>query len=458
MIYNMHLEQNVIGGIFCLRGFGDAVEAAISSLSIDDFYDQSHKKIYSAIIDCKKRGVAPDVNAVSDHRFCEEHFSYCLELARNTVSGINLVKHSESLRKISELRKTQNRVNEINEIISSNIDLDEKINEIEQLFDLEIGFSGAEIGAKHISSCMPSYVDSLEQRWENPESIVFTTGIRDLDNIFGGGLEIGLHAIAARPKMGKTELMTKMINHFAVDRGLPVYVGSLEMSSNQVIERLVSSFGRVGKTQIKNNFKDEQDYDLAIGAFTTSCGHVGNSDIYIDDRSNNTVRGIRREALKIQKKHGKVGGIFVDYLGLLDSEGRYDRHDLSIAAMTKALKGMSKEFSCPVVMLLQLNRALESRQDKRPMPSDARDSGAIEQDVDSFTVLYRDSVYYEDSPWESITEIIVRLNRHGETGTAYQVLTGHGFVDISLDQVAAIELKAVSKPGKSYGKKTTEDF
>ena len=141
MIYNIHTEQSVLGAIFHLKGFGESVDTAIDMLSIHDFYDQSHKKIYAAILDCKQKNISPDVNVVSDHRFCEEHFTYVLELARNTPSGLNLIHNSESLKKISELRRTQERVNSINEIISSQVDLDEKLKEIEALFDVEIGLA-----------------------------------------------------------------------------------------------------------------------------------------------------------------------------------------------------------------------------------------------------------------------------------------------------------------------------
>lgn len=438
MIYNIHTEQSVLGAIFHLKGFGESVDTVIDLLSVQDFYDQSHKKVYSAIVDCKKKGISPDVNVVSDHRFCEEHFAYVLELARNTTSGLNLIYNAESLKKISELRRTQERVNAINEIISSSGDLDEKLTEIESLFDVEIGFANSKVGAKHISDCMPTYAERMIQRWENPESIVFTTGIDDLDKILGGGYEVGLHAIGANPKMGKTELMGKMVNHFGITRRLPVYVGSLEMPDFQVIERLVSSHGRIDKYEIKNNFPNAHDNDLAFGAFQQSCNDLASTDIYIDDRHENSVRNIRRECLKIVKKHGSIGGIFVDYLTLLNADGKHDRNDLAVASMTRALKGMSKEFMCPVIMLLQLNRGNTGRTDKRPLASDSRESGFIEQDCDSWIGLYRDSVYDTDSAWKNITEIIVRLNRHGESGTCYQQLTPYGFTNVSEDEVARL--------------------
>jgi replicative DNA helicase len=229
------------------------------------------------------------------------------------------------------------------------------------------------------------------------------------------------------------------------------------MPDFQVIERLVSSYGRINKTELKNNFPEMND-DAKMTQYAlhaAACESVGKSNIYIDDRHSNSVSKIRREVRKIVKKHGSIGGIFVDYLTLMEADGKHDRNDLAVASMTRALKGMSKEFMWPVIMLLQLNRANTTRVDKRPLSSDSRDSGAIEQDVDSWIGLYRDSVYNTDSPWKNITEIIVRLNRHGEIGTCYQQITSYGFVDVNEHDVARLVHMEESAPAK---KVKTNDF
>lgn len=462
MIYNEQLEQSILGSIFHLNGYGDAVDECIATLRPSDFYFASHKKAFSIMCALLNKDVKPSLEAVSGHHEYDnddDGFRYITGIAHNTSSGMNLRSWTSGLKKISELREVQERVNQINEIISESSDIDEKLLEIEKLFSAEIGFTANAGGAKHISDCMSSYLDRLQTRWENPESVVFSTGIPDFDKILGGGFEVGLHAIGANPKMGKTELMGKIVNHFAVDKGLPVYVGSLEMPDFQVIERLVSSYGRIDKSQLKNDFPDMNDDSRFTqhALHAAACQSVGNSNIYIDDRHTNTTLKIRRECRKIVKKHGSIGGIFVDYLTLLDADGKHDRNDLAVASMTRALKGMSKEFMCPVIMLLQLNRGNTARQDKRPLASDSRDSGSIEQDVDSWTGLYKDSVYNADSPWKNITEIIVRLNRHGETGTCYQQLTGHGFVDVNEHDVARLVHmeEQVSLP---KGKQKTDGF
>ena len=456
MIYSIGLEQDILGAIMFLKGSGDSVETALDKLTVKDFYARDNKQIFLAMKEIQASGRYPDLALVNEHRFCEEIFLYVMEMVRNTASGLNLIKNVDRLRDFTQLRMVQDRVNTINEIIASNESMESKLNDIDQVLSLDSGLVAGEVGAKHITECMPKYIDKLELRWTNPDEVIFATGIPDLDEIFDGGLEVGLHAIAARPKMGKTELMVKMINHVTVDRKLPAYVASMEMSDDQVIERSVSAIGHVDKSLIKSNFDPAksggEDPEVLRGSFMEACKYLHGTDLYIDDRHDMKVSMIKRECRKILKKHGKIGGVYIDYLTLMQADGAHDRNDLAVASMTRALKGLSKELGCPVVLLLQLNRGCEDRPDKRPIPRDSRDSGAIEQDVDSWIGLYRDSVYNEDSEWGSITEIIVRLNRHGGTGTAYQMLTGHGFLNVAHETIGKLEQRASSKAEEKTNK------
>lgn len=461
MIYNHATEQSIIGAIMFLNGTGQTVEDVFDDVSVSDFYDQVHKRIFSSMHELYSGDVAPTFDDVANHRFNEDDFIYIAEVYKNTSSAVNLKHHVKVLKQNSHLRLVQERTNQINQIISESCEMSEKIDRIDSVFSVDIGFADANVGAKHITECMPAYIDQLEKRWTNPDEVIFSTGIPQLDEIYDGGLEIGLHAIAARPKMGKTELMIKMMTHTTVDRGMPVYVASLEMEDFQVIERAVSTIGKVDKSLIKSNFDPEKsgndDPEVLRGSFTVACQYLNDTNLYIDDRHDMKVSMIKRECRKIYKRHGVLGAIYVDYLTLLQADGTHDRNDLAVASMTRALKGMSKEFKCPVILLLQLNRGCEERPDKRPIPKDSRDSGAIEQDVDSWLALYRDSVYDPESEWGNITEIIVRLNRHGGTGTAYQLLTGHGFENVDPEAIGRVEqslsLKAEAKT-KQFRKDT----
>lgn len=451
MIYNLDLEQRIIGGII-IAGGTMAQSEAFEFLQAEDFYANDHKRIYSCFMAIRASGKTVDADNVTIE-VDDDLFAYTMEQWKNTSGATDLGGWCKELRQYRQIRETQERVNQINEVMFSSGSVPEKLQQIESMFSADLGFHYGADGAKHIRDCSNNYLDELEKRWSSPESVVFSTGVHDLDEIMNGGYEVGLHAIAARPKMGKTELMVKMINHFS-KRG-PVFVGSLEMEDKQMVHRMISQLGRLDKSSIYSNFKDSQNRESDEAALNNAFYQLSQTDIYIDDRYDLSVSKIWRESRKIQKKHGQLSGIFVDYLTLLESDQKFERRDLAVGHMTRSLKAMSKEFGCPVIMLLQLNRGLESRQDKRPMPSDSRDSGSIEQDVDSWIGLYRDSVYNEDSHWKQITEVILRLNRHGGTGTAYQLLTGHGFIDVDQEQVARLVHAEQSKP-QNYSKNTSD--
>ncbi len=459
-MHNVDTEQNLIGAILVLKGYGESVEEVMTTVKPDDFYFTANRNIFSAMLDIQHKGLTIDINSVCEHQYCQENYSYIMDIFKNTASGANILAWCKAIKDLSELRAIQDQVNNINEIISTQIDTEEKLKQIDNLFSVEIGVTNNKTGAVHISECMDKYVDHLEQRWTNPDSIIFSTGIPDLDKIYDGGFEIGLHIVAARPKMGKTELAVKIINHTAKHRGLPVYVASLEMKDTKIVERSVSSYGRISKTSIKNNFENETNQEMAFGAFAKSCQELKNTDLYIHDEVNSNVRKIKRECRRIKKRHGSMGLVMVDYLGLLDHGNDESRHDLNVAKTTKALTELSKEMECPVLLLSQLNRSLESRIDKRPKPSDLKDSGAIEADASSIIFLYRDSVYNHDSDWKMITEVIVSVNRDGGTGTCYQDLTSFGFIDVPIDEVALIQNKEDAKAvNQAFRKqKNTGDF
>lgn len=452
--HNIDLEQRVIGAILIMDGTVTASEI-VSGTSSDVFYANTHKEIWESlkrILDSRGTLTRDDICIdLPDHLF-----AYVMEQYKNTSSASGVQRYVDELINYQKLRETRERIAEIQEVMYSNASVAEKLQGIESMFSADLGFHYGADGAKHIRDCIGNYLDDIEKRWTNPDSVVFSTGVVGLDEIMGGGYEIGLHAIAARPKMGKTELMVKMINSFS-QRG-PVFVGSLEMADYQMVHRMISQCSRLDKSEIYSNFANSQNYEADQAMFDMAVHNLSTRDVYIDDRFDLSINKIWRECRKIVKKHGSISGVFVDYLTLMKSETRFERRDLEIGHMTRNLKAMSKEFGCPVIILLQLNRSLESRPDKRPIPSDSRDSGSIEQDVDSWIGLYRDSVYNESSSWKNITEVILRLNRHGGNGTAYQLLTGHGFMDVDQDTIARLVHEEESKSAPKNSRSGTGHF
>lgn len=463
-LINIPLEENILGSIIFLNGIGSAVDNAFEILTQRDFRTPVTRDLFNLMSRLRERNLTPDINALASEPEMQDPFfhGYTLRIWKNTSSALNLNHWVKTLTEYTQLRDIQERINSINEIITDNTPIDAKLKEIDNLFSVETGLSNTNDGAKHISQSLNNYANFLDKRWNNPDEVLFTTGLPDLDDILGGGFEIGLHAIGANPKMGKTELMAKIIIHFGLTKKLPVYVGSMEMEDHQMVHRFASSHSQVDKQQILKGFEtskiynEQQAEDLRIqeALFRGGIDDLRHSNIYIDSAHNNTVKRIRREARKIQKKHAFLGGIFVDYLQLMNPDDSSERRDLEVATMTRALKGMSKEFECPVILLLQLNRSNTQRIDKRPLPSDSRDSGAIEQDVDSWTGLYRDSVFNLDSKWKNITEVIVMLNRHGDVGTCYQALTSRGFIDVDKMTIE----KIISEENSSSYKNRTSEF
>jgi replicative DNA helicase len=458
------VEQNVLGAILFAGGRGDAVDNAFEILKGTDFCSLPHRKIFSAMLHLRSKGVYPDLMSImtlpEDPDFS---FSYCAELYKNTVSAINLRHFTETLKTYSTIFLYERRMREIQDVLQSTSDVSTKKEAIESMFSAEIGFSVSDGGCKTFKEALLSHLDDIERRWETPDQVWHTTGINDLDAILGGGFEVGLYAIGANPKMGKSELLAKMAAHVGFEKQRPVYIGSLEMIDRQVVQRLLSTFGKFDKRDINKGFRGfdglDPNWDDKQQDYLQFAGGLANSPMYIDDRATIGPRQIRKECMKIVKKHGSIGMVFVDYLQLMKSDSRFERRDLEVGSMTRDLKTLSKELDCPVVMLLQLNRGNTARTDKRPLPSDSRDSGAIEQDVDGWIGLYRESAFDESSPLKGLTEIIVRSNRHGGTGTCYQELTPRGFVDMYPDDVARrMHDNDASQTTQKKYKKSTDDI
>ena len=272
-------------------------------------------------------------------------------------------------------------------------------------------------GLKHISESLGKWLDNIEQiQIDGYDKNALSTGIGSLDDTLGiKKMRRGsLVAVGARPKMGKTAFMMLVGNHIGLDLNLPVANFSMEMPDEEIAERGLSTRAKVDPTvYYQKNVSAEHQ-----GRLDSVFNDYVNSNVYIDDGSALTLAHIKRECRKLRKEKGELGGIFVDYLTLMTAE-KAERNDLGYGLITKGLKNLAKELKCPVVLLTQLNRNLENRPDKRPVPSDSRDTGQIEQDCDLWIGLYKHSVYEQETFYPSLVEILVRLNRHGGTGIAF---------------------------------------
>ena len=310
-------------------------------------------------------------------------------------------------------------------------------------------------GLKHISEALGEWLDNIEQVQEDGyDKNAFTTGVESLDEVLGvKGMRRGsLVAVGARPKMGKSAFMSLVANHFSLNLNESVALFSMEMPSVEIAERAMTNRTTVNPAEFYRKMGNESQ-----GRVDSAFAEMIDSKMFVDDGASLSLSHIQRESRRIRSENGSIGLICVDYLTLMEAE-KADRNDLAYGMITKGLKNLAKELNCVILMLTQLNRGLENRPDKRPMPSDSRDTGQIEQDVDLWIGLYKESVYDEEVCDQGLTELLVRLNRHGGTGTAFVYMKQGFHVPISITDGAFIlnKREAEKKSQQQEGQKNIQ--
>ncbi len=442
-------EQSVIGSLLLIGDMSqDAASRLLEYLRENAFQARSHSLCWRAIRQMASKGQFVDLvtlDAVLTRNGDIEDvggFAYLAELAKNTPSAANAMAYADIVRQGAIRRSVNSKLHNAIALLN---DPDggtvyEKIGLIESELNAltDRANRGRESGLVHVSEIADKWTEDLENRFSNPTaSHGFTTGIAGLDKILAPkNIKPGsLVVLGARPKLGKSALMNMITKHFALEHKLATAIFSLEMPSDQIFERMVSERARVNPSIFYAGANSDTEYARVSAAM----GEYVESKTFIDDTPGIGLAHIQRECRKLGK-HERLGLICVDYLTLMKAE-KADRNDLAYGEITKALKNLAKELNCVVLLLTQLNRSLESRANKRPMPSDSRDTGQIEQDCDLWIGLYRDSVYYPDSALGGLTEAIVGLNRHGQTGTAYLTLINGYFEDASAQDLAKLHEK-----------------
>ena len=416
-------EQAVLGTMM-VDFDSERCQKAMRQLKIESFYSKQHQMIFSQIIELSRKNQPVDLITVSDSMEAKGTLSACgglaylAELAKNTPSMVNVIAYAGIVRDKAIERYTLQKLNDCSAMIyeKSNLSTSEKLSAIQSLFTQidDYNKTGKTLGLKSLNTIADKWTATLEKRLDNSDSARgLSTGIKALDEkLAPKGLVRGsLFVVGARPKMGKTTFEINMARQCAMNEKLPVLMFSLEMQDEQMLENILAQ---------ESGVSSDIFYDGGLGAdseFARVMHHLkelsDTDNIYIDDTPAITLSHIRSESRRMAKAKGQIGMIMVDYLTLMDKEkGDDQRNDLAYGAITKGLKALAKELNCIVVLLTQLNRNLESRGDKRPVPSDSRDTGQIEQDCDYWIGIYRDSVY-NDQADKNLMEIIVALNRHG---------------------------------------------
>jgi replicative DNA helicase len=423
-------EQSVIGSLIRLSDpESNALIKTMGMLKESSFYHQFHRKIFAAI------NVLYRTNAYIDFVTLEaqckrmgedrpELFSYLAEITRSTPSPANVISYAKIVRECAIERFAVNKMQDLIATLSDKTagDVYQRLGLMETaISDINnMSLRNEKGGLKHISEALGGWLDNIEQvQLDGYDKNAFTTGVESVDEVLGvKGMRRGsLVGVGARPKMGKSAFMSLVANHFALNLNEAVALFSMEMPDVEIAERAMTNRTMINPAEFYREMGSESQ-----GRLDTAFSEMVKSNMYVDDGSALSLRHIQKESRKIRAEKGSIGLICVDYLTLMEAE-KADTNSLAYGMITKGLKNLAKELNCVVVLLLQLNRGLESRPDKRPMASDSRDTGQIEQDVDLWMGLYKDSVYNDELPDnDGFTEVLVRLNRHGGTGT--------GFVDM----------------------------
>lgn len=414
-------EQNVIGGLLLLMDLSsEPAQKVFSLLKPSSFCDQELAFAFEVMQRLEARGERADIftieaEAKRDKRYRDSFQRYVAEISNNCPSSANIAAYAESVRHKAIERTAVQSLNHALSLITdrTNGDIFQRIGLAESVLNAINDRAMQKGGLQHVKDIGKGWVgqvtDQVERGFRG-----FTLGIDALDKMLypkrvpSGSLVV----VGARPKMGKTAIMGKILSHYALQRKEAVACFSLEMPNVQIYERLIVGESHVDPEIFYRSANDADDWSRVTGA----ANRFNQSQLYIDDTPGVRLAHVLREARNLHKRH-KVGLVAVDYLTLMEADTS-ERNDLGYGRITKALKNLAKELDCVVLLLTQLNRQLESRPDKRPFPSDSRDTGQIEQDCDLWIGLYREGAYNE-FPEDERTEVIVRLNRHGKTGTIF---------------------------------------
>lgn len=416
-------EESLIGAMLLSS---EAVSVAAETVEAEDFYRPLHGQIFSAIVTLAQAGEPVDYVTVQarlqERGTMSVELSVLSALQMNTPSAANAQHYADIVREKARQRRLISVASEIvDEAYQATDDVVGLIDEAERKINA-IGDDRKVDSVSPLRNLLLAEADILEQRGENRG--VFNgleTGYRSLDQILQGLQPNSLTIVGARPGTGKTAFALGMLVHVGVMVKRPALYFSLEMSRQELAERILASTARIDSTKLRTGDLNEHDWKSTHDAF----GYLQAAQIYIDDNPALTVMDVRARARRVKQSRGDLGVVIVDYLQLMSSRGRAENRQVEVAEMSRSLKILARELNCPVVALSQLSRKLEERSDKRPMMSDLRESGSLEQDADVVLFLFRPEIYGEVSnDMRADAEVIVGKNRNGPTKTAHLTWRG----------------------------------
>lgn len=429
--HSTEAEQAVLGGIMLSNQHWDGIAERVIA---EDFYTFAHKAIFQTMEELMRNQTPIDLitldqalkaKGISDS---VGGFAYLADLSNNTPNAINILAYAEIVREkaiLRELIAVGNRIAE-NSYSPKGKDIKMVLDEAErEVFAIAEKRSSSTEGPQNVLSVLESTIARIETlgKLENHNGVTgITTGFVELDKKTAGLQPSDLIIVAARPSMGKTTFAMNLCENVAMASDKPVLVFSLEMPAEQIMMRMIASLARVDQTKIRTgqNLEEAEWSKIAsvFGMFKQK------NNLYIDDSSGLTPTELRSRARRVYRENGGLSMIMVDYLQLMRAPAFSDNRTLEIAEISRSLKALAKELEVPVIALSQLNRTLEQRADKRPVNSDLRESGSIEQDADLIMFIYRDEVYNDNSEDKGVAEIIIGKQRNGPIGRVRLAFNG----------------------------------
>lgn len=424
--HSIEAEQAVLGGLMLDNKRLDAVLEVISEA---DFYRDDHRQIFRMMQILQENSQPLDVITLSEelHRHDELErvggLGYLVEMANNTPSAANIVAYAGIVRERSTLRQLIAAAQEISKSSYNPSGLDSA--DLLQLAEKRVAEIAEdrpkEGGLVGVNDLLKATVQRIDELFRSGSDITgVPSGIADLDQRTSGWQPGELIILAARPSMGKTALALNFVESAMFSQNKPVLVFSMEMPSAAMIMRMMSSVGRIDQGKMRNGKLTEEDWPK----LSSAVAKMKDKLLFVDDTPGLSPQELRARVRRIAREHGNPGMIMVDYLQLMQTAGPSEGRTQEISEISRSLKGIAKEFECPVIALSQLNRGVEQRPNKRPMNSDLRESGAIEQDADVILFIYRDEYYNEDSPEKGVAELIIGKQRNGEIGTCRAAFIG----------------------------------
>ena len=424
--HSLEAEQSVLGGLMLDNSAWDTIADAVSAM---DFYRRDHRLIFAAIGELAERNEPSDAVTVSEQLERKGELedagglAYLGQLARETPSAANIRAYAAIVRERAMLRELIRIGGEIatSAYQPEGRDASQLVDEAErQVFEIAEQGKRRGAGFQPLKRILGKTIDRLDELQKNEGDVTgLASGFKDFDSMTAGLQPGDLVIIAGRPSMGKTSFAMNIAEHAAIGASASVAIFSMEMSAEQLSFRMISSLGRVNQSNLRRGRFSDEDWSRINSAVTV----MSKARIFIDDTPALNPTELRARARRLKREHG-LDLVVVDYLQLMQVSGTVENRATEISEISRSLKALARELEVPVVTLSQLNRSVEQRTDKRPVMSDLRESGAIEQDADLIAFIFREEVYNKDTPRKGVADVIIAKQRNGPIGDVHLTFLG----------------------------------